>query len=115
MEERTTDSILEFLNNAVTEKQPLSPHYWVEAAKYLNVLIGDENAKLFRLKQEVSKEKIRLLEEECKSVAEAKLRIEATDIYREAKVQEAKIEQITEYIRLAKLQARLSNDEIKNY
>ena len=50
-----------------------------------------------------------------KSMAEATVFVEGTDLYRTMRLQEAKIDQVNEMIRIAKLQARLSNDEIKNY
>lgn len=114
MEERTVDTIMESLNQIVSEKKSLSPHYWVEAAKFLNVLIGDEHGKLWKLKQKIAQQRAVFIRE-CKTVAEAKVMIEGTDDYRESKILEAKIDQVNEMIRLAKLQARLTNDEIRNY
>lgn len=111
---RTVDSIMETLNSIVAEKQIISPHYWVEAAKYLNVLIGSEHEKLWDLKQKVAEVRLEA-RRSVKTMAEANAIVESTDVYRMAKLQEAKIEQVQETIRLAKLQARLTNDEIKNH
>lgn len=111
---RTIDSILLGMKEWVEDKQQVSPQQWVTAAEYLNVLIGDEHNKLYHNQQSVSRMKLALLPT-CKSVAEVKLRIEATDEYRDMKLQEAKIGQINEFIRIAKLQARLKSEEIKNY
>lgn len=111
---RTVDSIMETLNSIVAEKQQMSPHYWVEGAKYLNVLIGDENNKLYDMRQQVAQQRLEA-RKTVKTMAEANAIIEASDLYRDTKKQEAKIEQVQELIRICKLQARLTNDEIKNY
>lgn len=111
---RTTDNILEYFNTAVKERLILSPQDWVEAAEYLNILIGEEHDKLFGLEQEVAQKKIEALKT-SKSVAEAKLIVEGTDTYRAMRTQKGKIEQIQEFIRIAKLQARLKSDEIRGY
>lgn len=110
----STDLILEWLKKAVQERRPIDPHTWVEASLKMNVLISDEHAKLYDLQQEVAKLKM-LRIESGDSVARAKVYVETTEEYKNMKKQEAKIEQIQENIRISKLQARLSQDEIKNY
>lgn len=110
---RTIDSLISYFNNAVTEQLPLSPASWVEAAQYIVVLIEGEHKKLFLLQQEVAKEKVRFIEA-GDSVAMAKAKVEATDPYREYLTQKARIEQLWEFVRTAKLRARLEQESFKN-
>lgn len=114
MTEVTTDVILDTMRGWVEEKHPISPSVWVDASAKLNMFLGDERDKLFNLQQKVAQIKVDYLSEGDTS-AKAKTKVEATDIYREMLTQKGRIEQITEFIRIAKLQARMSNDEIKNY
>lgn len=112
----TTDTILDYLKEAVQNKESLPPTIWVEAAAKLNVLRSDEDDKLFEMQQELAKEKVRVLEaQEEKNVSAVKLRIEATDLYKASRKQSAKIEMIEEFIRIAKLQARMKATELRGY
>ena len=110
--ERSIDTILEWFESTVSAKLPIPPTKWIEAGEFLNVLIGDENDKLAELEQKVAQEKLELMKG-SESVAEAKMKIEATDIYKEAKKQKNKINQIIEFIRLAKLHARIYSEELR--
>lgn len=105
MEKITTDTILSFLKDAVESKRVLNPEIWLDAAYKLAILAGDENDKLFNLQQEVAQMRSGLIME-GKSVAEARVRVEATDKYVEAQKQKAKVELIKELVRIAKIQAR---------
>jgi predicted ATPase with chaperone activity len=111
---RTVDSIMNWMSTEVEQKRPINPHLFVEAAKYLNALIGEEHEKLWELEQQVAQARLEA-RKTVKTMAEANAIVESTDVYRMAKLQKAKIDQVNEMIRLAKLQARLSNDELKNY
>lgn len=111
---RSIDTIMSHFHLAVEEKKPLPPTEWIEGAQYANVLLGDETDKLFDLQQEVNI----LKREEIKSgssVAKAKVLIEATDEYKDYCKQKAKIDQVIEFVRISKLQARLSSEEFKGY
>lgn len=110
----TTDTILDWLKESVEQKRPVDAHTWVEACQKMNVLISDENNKLFDLQQRVARMKVRIIESGS-SVAKAKVYVEAEQEYKEMKKQEARIEQIQEAIRISKIQARLSNEEFKGY
>jgi hypothetical protein len=110
--ERSIDTILEWFSQTVQAKKPIPPTSWIEAGEFLNVMIGNENDKLCELEQKVALEKLSLMEK-SQSVAEAKMKVEATDIYKEAKRQKNKIAQIIEFIRLAKLHARIYSEELK--
>lgn len=111
---RSIESIMTWLTEQVQSKQIISPQQYVEAAAYLNILKGEEDSKLIQLKSDVAKMRQDLLPR-SKSVAEVKLIIEASDKYREMKLQEAYLERIEETIKISKLYARLKNDEVKHY
>lgn len=114
MEKVTCDTIMSWLKNQTENKQPVDSHTWIEACQKLNVLIGDEHDKLLDLQQEVAKLKI-LRIESGDSVAKARTYVESTDEYKAMKRQEARIEQITESIRISKIMSRLKNEEMGNY
>lgn len=112
----TTEIIIEYLKNAVENKQSIAPGLWIDSAVKLNILLGDEQELLFKLQQKVAQLKIEFLNEDDKrNVSKAKMMVEASEEYREAKNQQAKIDRIVEFIRLAKVQSRMANDELKGY
>jgi hypothetical protein len=113
MPERSVDTIMHWLTTTVQSKMQISPQQFVEAAQYLVILVGDEHIKLYDLEQKVAQMKLEMLPS-AKSVAEVKLRIEATDTYKEMRKQQARIKQIDEMIRVAKLLGRMKNDEINH-
>jgi len=112
MDEVTTELIVKTLQKWVKEKVPVSPMQWLDAGLKLNVLIGDEQERLWDLKMKVSQELFSKNEEGWTS-AKAKAYSESTEDYRDMKIQEARIKQIEEMIRLAKKFAQLKADEAK--
>lgn len=110
----TTDTILEFLQECFENKKTVSPHVLIDSAYKLNILVGNDHDKLYDLQQKVALAKVLHIENN-KSVAEAKVRVEGSDIFKEMRVQEAKIGRIEEAVRISKLMARMKNDEIKGY
>ena len=48
-DERTIESVLGYFDQAVRERQTLSPGSWVEAAQYIVVLMDGENDTLYNL------------------------------------------------------------------
>jgi len=114
MEKITTDTILNQLREWVETKTPISPSLWLDAAAKLNALKQNETELLHKMQQIVAQTKLALLKE-SKSVAEAKIKVEAIDVYRFMKDQEEKVSMIEEQIRISKIQARLSDDQIRNY
>ena len=111
---RTVDTILGDLEQIVRDKQVMAPGWWVDAAQFLNLLIGDENDKLYEMEQVVAKKRVDLLDKHDK-VNKVKTIVEATDEYKNARKQKAKIAQINEFIRIAKLQGRLASDEARGW
>lgn len=110
----TTETILNWFEEAVTNKYPIEPHLWLDAAQKLNVLLGDECDELYKLEQLVAKMKVELLQGGFTS-AKAKTFIEAEDIHRDMRKQAAKIKHVEEMIRLAKIRSRIASEEIKGY
>ncbi len=108
----TIDSIIDYLKERVEQKIPIAPTLWLNAAQKLNVLLGNENDRLAELFQSTRKIMIAHIEED-KSATEAKARMEMTDVYKENNKQKAEINQGGEFIRLAKSQSRVRNEEYK--
>ena len=113
-EKITIDFILGQLKEWVETKTPISPTLWVDAAAKMNALKQEETELLHKQQQEVAKKKLEFLKE-SKSVAEAKIKIETTEEYRFMLDQIEKVKRIEEQIRIAKIQARLSDEQMRNY
>lgn len=113
MEKVTVDMILDTLQTWVEEKRPIDSHTWLDACMKLTILQGEEQGKLFILQQQHSKIKYEKVELDKWSVAKAKLYVESLDSYVMEKILEAKIERITELVRISKIQARMSDDQLK--
>ena len=108
----TTQTTLAYLQDQVEQKIQMSPSTWIDASLKLAVLVGDENDKLFYLQQKVAQLRVDYMEK-GENVSKAKALVEATDEYREAHIQKAKIDQIFEFIRIAKLRSRITMEELK--
>lgn len=105
----TIDKIIEWLTQQVEQKLPIDTHTWIEAAQKMNVLLQNEQERLFEMEQQVSLLRKTLLDD-GKTVAYAKTMVESTDDMRSMKVQKAKIDRCLEMIRIAKLQARMAKE-----
>jgi hypothetical protein len=76
------------------------------------VFLGDEEMKLYELQQKVAELKIKLYNEMAKpTVSTAEMMIEATDDYKIYQQQRAKIAQIEEFVRIAKLRVKISSGQ----
>ncbi len=106
----TADIILNEMKKRVEDKTAqFNAGFWVECAQKLNLLLGDEQNNLFNLQQEVAKLKLMWFDsQEKKNVSETKLRVEATEQYKEMRKQEAKCRRIEEFIRIAKKRCDVS-------
>lgn len=111
----TTETILKAMKAWVTNKEIQSPSTWLDGALKLNILIGDEHEKLFELESQVAKEKFARLQAQNCSVAKINVEIESLPIYKEYRLQKAKIDQINEFIKIAKKQATLKSEEMRGY
>ena len=111
----TIDEILTFLEKAAEQKIPLPPHRWVDAALSLNALIGNLHDDFSLKEQDLAKMRVSLADTTDLTSAKINDRVEATDTYREMRRLKFKIAQIEEFIRLAKTQARLKDNEFSAY
>lgn len=106
----TIDTIINWLKEQVEKKVPISPHLWVDAALKMTVLLGSEHDRLYDLQSWVAQEKVNYIDNND-SVAKANAKVQTGKNYNLMKKQEAKIGRIEEMIRVAKLQARLKDNE----
>lgn len=107
------DTIINWLTEQVEQKLPIDAHLWIEIGFKINALLQNESEKLFLLEQNVAQMR-KMLIEDGKTVAYAKVMVEATDEYREMKLQKAKIDRALEHVRLSKINARLSQDLMRS-
>lgn len=110
---RTVDTILESLETMVRERQPIDSMTWMAAALDLTILMGDEHEKLYTLQSELNQYRASLIGD-GKSVAHARAMTEAHELYKIMMIQKAKVERVLETIRVAKLQARIASEEMRN-
>lgn len=115
MELVTTDKIISWLKDQVENKNPVSPQTWLDAALKLTVLMDNESDELATLEMKVAQAKYEILKnQEKKSVALAEVEVESTDLYRQMRIKKAKIDRILEFVRLAKKQATIRENQIQN-
>lgn len=106
-EPRTTDYILNKLQNEAETAKTMNPELWLDYAQILAALIGVEQIKLADLQQRVAQLRVDLMSK-GDNVSAAKIKVEATTEYKEMRLQEMKLKRVDEIIRLAKIQARIS-------
>lgn len=109
----STDTIIAYLEEQTRDNQIIDIDLLMRAATKLNILIGDEHNRLFELQQEVARITAKHIAEGM-SVNKADNIARASDTYLEMSKQKARIAQIEEFIRLAKLQAKLKSEELRN-
>ena len=99
----TSDLIITYLKGLVESKKSVPKEEWLSCAFKLN-LVRIDDAQLFnRMKQGVAQKKLDILKaQEKKNVALAEVEVESSDEYLFMKDQEAKLDAISELIRIAK-------------
>ena len=111
-----TDLIIDTLKEWIEDKRPISPDLWVDSAMKLNVLLGNEMEELAQKEFELAQDASGMAASDVKmSVAAIKLATAANPLSKEIALLKGKIKRGEELIRLAKLRARMVNEEIKNY
>ena len=112
MEKTNSDVILNFIKERVEQKKAdFDTGFWLEVAMKLTILLPDEIGLLYDYQKNVAQKRLNILEgQEKKNATLAKMQIEATDEYRDMRKQEAKIKQIEEIVRIAKIQARINSN-----
>lgn len=109
----TIDTIVNYLKECVEHKVPVDAHTWTDAAQKMIVLLGDEHDKLYDLEHSLASQRVVLIEGGYNST-KAKQYIEATEDYKNSRKQKARIGRVEEMIRIAKIQARLKDTELRN-
>lgn len=109
----TVDVILSTLQFWVEDKTPIGAATWLDAAAKLTILVGDVQEELYLLEQKIAQKKLEFIEA-GDSVAKAKAKTEALDEFVESKRLSAKIDRVTEIVRISKIQARMSDDNLTN-
>ncbi len=98
------------LETLIRNKVPLSPSGWIDIIGRIVVEMGDETDHLYALQKLVAQDKSKLIRE-GKSVAEARVSLEATDLYESMQQQKARCLKIEELVRIGKLQSKLKEGE----
>ncbi len=113
---RTFNSVVNDLNTAVRERQILTPELWMEAALILNLLIeSEEQPKLFELQQTVALAEVVLKENAPEMSDKTVERItRSKPIWKDLMKQQARIKMAEKLILLAKRQASLSSELMRN-
>jgi hypothetical protein len=112
----TIDGILAQFQKWVTTHEPVLPSTWVENAQKLIVLMGDETDRLYDLQQQVANIEMGMLSEDDKeNVSAVRLKIKTTEAWKDMVKQQAKVKRIDEFIKIAKLQARLRQAELMGH
>lgn len=113
-EKITTQTIIETMKVWVENKQVIPPSKWIDAALKLNVLMGDDIDQLCELESEVARAKVMEIENGAK-ISEANVRTQAGDLYKQYRKKQAYVKGIEEFIRIAKKQATLRDNEMSSY
>lgn len=79
----------------------------------LNVLVQEEQEKLYELDQEVARGRNILLESDM-PYNKAKSKLEESEVYKNARKQKAKVERIISFISIAKAHSRMSAEMLRN-
>lgn len=103
------DEILKELEEWSSSDMEVAPLKWLNAAARLTMLMGPDSDKLFLMQQELAKKKAEL--SESMPAVKAQAKIEALDLYREARQLEAKIDRVHKICQIAKKQATLKDNE----
>ena len=109
----TCKFILDEMQERVENKIPVDPSWWIDASSKLMVLIGDEHDKYYELEAFINRKKAELLEN-GESAPRATIFVEALPEHQQMRRQKAYIEQILEFVRLAKKRSTLGSDEYTN-
>jgi hypothetical protein len=99
----TSDTILDWARQQVESKNMPSREVWLDIAFRLNLLKMEDTQLLNKMRQAVAQNKFAIMKAQDKrNVAAVDLEIETTDDFRFMKDQEAKIEVVEEFVRIAK-------------
>ncbi len=109
----TVDSILEWFEAMAQNRMAIDPASWIDGSQKLVALLGNEQDSLFELESVLAKRKALLMEDSEMTASKAKIIIEGTNEYLACRKMKAKIERVFEFVRLAKIRARMAGDEMR--
>lgn len=95
----------------VENRKPIPPSTWLDAAASLNVLRSDLDDELYTLEHNLAVDKASIMVDPDVTAAKANIFIEAREEYMKAKKLRAKIKQVEEFIRIAKKQSTLKDNQ----
>ena len=110
-EKITALTIMETMKKWVEDKHPISPSQWLDASAKLNILRGDLDDFYFELESELANKKKDVLSSQDISVAKVDVIIKAENQYLEMRKLGGVIGRLEEFIKIAKKQASLKNEE----
>jgi len=110
----TIDTLIETMQKRVESEEIIGPHDWIDYAGRLNLFRGIDDNALYKLGQRIARQRAEYVKDGM-TVAAARTLIEATDEYVEYKQLQAKLDRVTEEIRLAKIRSRSASEEMKGY
>ncbi len=105
---RTATSIIASFTERTMAGEVIAPEEWLLASQMLTVLLKEETDKMFELQVFVNKLKVDKMENGA-TAAKARIYAEATNSFTDFLKQGAFVNQIWEFIRVAKKQAELAN------
>lgn len=109
----TVQSIIDYLHGMAERKEPISPQMWMDASGKINVLLQTEQDRLADMEHELAKKRANLIAEGQTSAA-TKILIEADPLFLEARKLKGLIDRAVETIRIAKRNATLTSELIRN-
>jgi hypothetical protein len=110
----TINEIINNLTQKIANKEVIPPNVWIDYAVTLNLLLADEQEKLYSIYQTVSEMKMKAIES-GDTVAKANCRLNASVEWKDYNIQKGKIDRVIELIRLSKIQSRIADSERRGY
>ena len=112
--ETSINQLLNWYKERIENNELIPPALWIDSAMKMNVLISEIDLEIVDLRGTIADIMVLCLDE-GKSSSEAKIRANSGDVYKRYLRASAKKEQVSEFIRLSKLRARLADEEMKGY
>lgn len=113
MENHTFESITQSMRELASRKEVVSPEIWMRGAVRLNILLEAEVEKLIEFEFNLAKMRKDLMAVNDK-VSAVKMMVEASEEYKQARLQKAKIDNARESILMAKKYATLASDQMRS-
>ncbi len=109
MDKTTLDTIEQQFTEWVENRHAISPHIWMDAAQKINTLLGELDDRCIDAQMDFNRMKSAYMEDGA-SAAKAKTMAEAENVYMVKCKLEARRDRFVEFIRLAKIRSRISDN-----